>query len=603
MQFPEALPFYQHIIGAFFDNAINYFLFTVPPFVLFWMWGKSYFQKIRIQWVKRAFAHHISHDLMYSMLSFGIFALLNGFVLYQLSRGHTLMFTDWSQTNPVIWVATFLFVLFIDDMFFYWSHRWMHNPKIYGRVHRVHHESTDTSPFTAYAFHPLEAVIEGMTALILPFVLPMHWSVFLAWQLFSMVNNVVAHLGYELYPRGWVKLPFLRFKTASVHHNMHHQLFYGNYALYFTWWDKWIGTEFKDYEQRHQAIFERAQFPLSSDGFYLLKVSQRVRETDEALSVYLDSAPSLFKEFLPGQHVQLRIKLHRTTGETHTRTFSLSNIPNVDGFTRLTIKRNPAGQVSDYVNNHLQVGDTIELSAPQGDFCITLEPAKQQKYLLIAAGSGITPIYSMAASILHTEPKSHVTLLYGSRNAEHCIFQNEINHLQTQFPSQLRLINRFSEHNERIDEQILTKIMQDTPINQLAIYLCGPSAMMQSSTDILLNLGVNASQIHQESFSGTTWTEQDLEGVVPATITSRIFGQTHEFATDGQTSILSNAIAQNIPLPFSCQQGQCGTCKMRCVSGKVKMPKHPGLTEMQVQEGYILTCQSLPLTTHVELEP
>jgi sterol desaturase/sphingolipid hydroxylase (fatty acid hydroxylase superfamily) len=90
-----------------------------------------------------------------------------------------------------------------------------------------------------------------------------------------MLNNVLGHLGYEVYPKGWVKFPLLKFKTASTHHNMHHQLFNGNYALYFTWWDKWMGTEFKDYETRHEQIFERKNSKKSTEGLNSLTVSER----------------------------------------------------------------------------------------------------------------------------------------------------------------------------------------------------------------------------------------------------------------------------------------------------------------------------------------
>jgi sterol desaturase/sphingolipid hydroxylase (fatty acid hydroxylase superfamily) len=90
-----------------------------------------------------------------------------------------------------------------------------------------------------------------------------------------MLNNVLGHLGYEVYPKGWVKFPLLKFKTASTHHNMHHQLFNGNYALYFTWWDKWMGTEFKDYETRHEQIFERKNSKKSTQDLHSLTVSER----------------------------------------------------------------------------------------------------------------------------------------------------------------------------------------------------------------------------------------------------------------------------------------------------------------------------------------
>jgi ferredoxin len=162
-------------------------------------------------------------------------------------------------------------------------------PRFYKIFHKVHHESTDPSPLTAFAFHPTEAVVEYFIGFVLPFLLPLNFGVLITWQIFSMLNNVLGHLGYEVYPKGWVKFPLLKFKTASTHHNMHHQLFNGNYALYFTWWDKWMGTEFKDYEIRHEQIFERKNSKKSTEGLNSLTVSERElflikKQTDENAS-------------------------------------------------------------------------------------------------------------------------------------------------------------------------------------------------------------------------------------------------------------------------------------------------------------------------------
>jgi ring-1,2-phenylacetyl-CoA epoxidase subunit PaaE len=120
------------------------------------------------------------------------------------------------------------------------------------------------------------------------------------------INNVLGHLGYEIYPKGWVKLPLLQFKTASTHHNMHHQLFNGNYALYFTWWDKWMGTEFQDYESRHEQIFERKNIKKSSAGLYSLTVSAIHQEANDAFTIQFSNVPSIFRDFSAGQHLTIK---------------------------------------------------------------------------------------------------------------------------------------------------------------------------------------------------------------------------------------------------------------------------------------------------------
>lgn len=133
----------------------------------------------------------------------------------------------------------------------------MHHPRLYPYFHKVHHESTDPSPFTSFAFHPLEAVVENGIAVAFAFLLPVNFYALIIWQVLQQFFNMLGHLGFEVYPRWWNRAPALRWKTPSTHHNMHHERFDGNYGLYFRWWDRWMGTEFPDYEQHYDAIFAR----------------------------------------------------------------------------------------------------------------------------------------------------------------------------------------------------------------------------------------------------------------------------------------------------------------------------------------------------------
>jgi sterol desaturase/sphingolipid hydroxylase (fatty acid hydroxylase superfamily) len=265
----------ESFTGAFLEQLFWYVGFAFPLFFVFWILGKKYFKKIRIQETHRAKSHYFKQDISYSVSTLLIFAIFDICILFLDSKGYTKVYFDISQYGYLWLGLSFFLVLFLDDMFFYWSHRAMHLPRFYKIFHKVHHKSTDPSPLTAFAFHPTEAVVEYFVGFILPFLLPLNFGVIIAWQIFSMLNNVIAHLGYEIYPKGWVKLPILKFKTVSTHHNMHHQLFNGNYALYFTWWDKWMGTEFKDYETRHAQIFERKNITRSTKDLNSLSVPEQ----------------------------------------------------------------------------------------------------------------------------------------------------------------------------------------------------------------------------------------------------------------------------------------------------------------------------------------
>lgn len=596
--------FLENIIAQYGENLLWYAGFAFPFFLIFWIVGKNYFKKIRIQETERANIHHFKHDLGFSASTFLVFALMDVCFLYLESMGYTFIYFDIADYGYWWLIVSFFIVLFIDDMFFYWSHRAMHHPKLYKFFHRVHHESTDPSPLTAFAFHPSEAIVEQLMHVVLPFLLPLNFGVMIAWQIFSMLNNVLAHLGYEVYPKGWVKLPLLQFKTASTHHNMHHQLFNGNYALYFTWWDKWMGTEFKDYETRHEQIFERKHIKKSNDGLYSLTVSNIRQEANDAFTVQFSNVPSIFRDFSAGQHLTIKVNVN---GEILFRTFSISSVPNVDNFLTLTIKRIKGGKVTNYLADNLKIGDTLEVTAPSGQFFLTPEPAHQKHYVMIAGGSGITPIYSMIGTILKFEPKSKITLLYANRTSNSIIFKEKFEKWAKEFPAQLEIKHFLSEEEnpQNAIKGYITRVSLEELVNkygkkQLDFYLCGPEIMTNKLIDDLNYLGVPKDKIHRELFLITAQNQSNTSQ--KAQVSAKIFGKTYQFENQEGKTILQSGLEQIIPLPFSCQSGLCGMCKMKCTEGKVSMRNNQVLSEQDLKAGYILTCQSLPQTEKISIQ-
>lgn len=590
--------FFENVTAMYGENLLWYAGFAFPFFIIFWIVGKKYFKKIRIQETERANVNHFKHDLGFSASTFLVFAIMDVFLLYSESKGYTKLYFDISDYGYVWLGVSFFLMLFIDDMFFYWSHRAMHLPRFYKFFHKVHHESTDPSPLTAFAFHPSEAIIENMMHFVLPFLLPLHFGTIIAWQIFSMLNNVLGHLGYEIYPKIWVKLPILQFKTASTHHNMHHQLFNGNYALYFTWWDKWMGTEFKDYESRHEQIFERKHIKKSSDGLYLLTVSDIRKEANEAFSIEFVNVPSVFRDYSAGQHLTIKVNRH---GEILYRTFSISSVPNAGNSLTLTIKKIKDGKGTNYLADSLRVGDTLEVTAPSGQFFINHEPAHQKHYVMIAGGSGITPIYSMIGAILKFEPKSKITLLYANRNLNSIIFKEKLEQWTTEFSTQLEVKHFLSEEEnpKKAIKGYITRIFLEEMLKQygkskLDFYLCGPEIMTNKLLDDLASLGVAKDKIHRELFLITTQTQESASQ--KAQVSAKVLSKTYQFETQDGKTILQSGIEQNVPLPFSCQNGLCGICKMKCIQGRVIMKSNQVLTEQDLKDGYILTCQSLPQT-------
>jgi sterol desaturase/sphingolipid hydroxylase (fatty acid hydroxylase superfamily) len=238
-------------------NTSIYALVVVPFFLIFWVFFKKYFQARRIQTVENRPPNITRHELKYSLLTLLIFSCVDMSLYVAFKSGYTQLYRQVDAYGWAYFGFSIILMILLHDAWFYWTHRLMHHPKIFKYVHKVHHQSTDPSPFAAFSFHPLEALIEAGIYILFAFLLPIHIWALLSWQLIQMILNVIGHLGYELYPKGFNKHWLFRWKTPSTHHNLHHSHFNGNYGLYFTWWDKRFNTEFKEYEQTYDAIQAR----------------------------------------------------------------------------------------------------------------------------------------------------------------------------------------------------------------------------------------------------------------------------------------------------------------------------------------------------------
>jgi len=238
---------------AFF-NLMLYVIFGATVFLLVWGLLKNKWRWRRIQPKSEQRRHFFSHDLLFSFGSILLAGVLTALITFLDQLGFMKLYWDFNAHSSIWGFLQLLFLIFFYDAYFYWTHRAMHHPKIYRWVHKTHHKSTNPSPLTIFAFHPFENTIEFLPFLVLPMLLPIWWPMLFLWQTLDLSNNVLAHLGYEIYPKKWLRLPILRCKTASTHHNMHHEQFVGNYGLYFTFWDRWMKTEMADYEQRFNKI-------------------------------------------------------------------------------------------------------------------------------------------------------------------------------------------------------------------------------------------------------------------------------------------------------------------------------------------------------------
>ena len=243
---------------VYFNIGIRYLIAAGIAFLFFYVLYRNKFLTKRIQSAFPKIADY-RRDFFYSMLTiffFSIIAILTFFIL----RPYTLLYDALSDRSLGYWLLTVIPMFFIHDFYFYWAHRLMHHPTLFRSVHKVHHLSTNPSPWTAYAFHPFEAFIEAAIILILAFTVPTHPFIIMLFMVFQIIYNVYGHLGYELFPKGFHRTWIGRYINTSVSHNQHHAHFHGNYGLYTLIWDRLFGTIRADYDES----FEKATRPRSS---------------------------------------------------------------------------------------------------------------------------------------------------------------------------------------------------------------------------------------------------------------------------------------------------------------------------------------------------
>jgi Delta7-sterol 5-desaturase len=251
----------QSVITEFAAGFAEYLYYSAGFFALFWIILHRFLpnrQIARRRWPKLS---QISRELLFSVCSQFVMLGVGAWIAFGETAIVANMYSDIGQYGWA-YFAFITFMLFaVDDTVFYWAHRWMHHPRLFKAFHRVHHESTDPTPFTSFSFHPLEAVIlalEGTALILMLMVLPWHPVALAIYGLGSLLFNIIGHLGYEIYPASWNRIPILRWKTTAMHHYLHHQMVGGNFGLYFRWWDKMCGTEFADYEARYDRFFAAA---------------------------------------------------------------------------------------------------------------------------------------------------------------------------------------------------------------------------------------------------------------------------------------------------------------------------------------------------------
>lgn len=344
--------------------------------------------------------------------------------------------------------------------------------------------------------------------------------------------------------------------------------------------------------------------------FHPLRVLEVSPLTDDAVTVTFDVPPELAETFryLPGQHMTLRALID---GRDVRRSYSICSNAN-EGKLRVGIKRLSGGAFSTYATSVLAAGDVIDVMPPVGEFSIVPDPTTARHRVAIAAGSGITPVLSLISTTLESELRSSWTLLFGNRTANTVMFLEELEGLKDRFPDRFQMFHLLS--REGADLPLLAGRIDDEKLRAVhgllagravdGWYLCGPYDMVMTARETLSSLGVEPDLIHDELFFAGPVDPSSLppepspgEGSVELRVI--LDGRAVETRMTADTSILDAALRVRSELPFSCKGGMCASCKGRIEEGEVRMDKNYALIDSEVDAGYVLTCQSHPVSDRV----
>jgi len=227
-------------------DFLRYFLAAAPLYALFWIWRPSWARRRRLQPADPG-RDQIVWEVTYSLSTVVIFSAVGLALVYAQRAGATRIYTNVTEHGWAYLCGSALIAVVVHDAYFYWTHRLLHWRPLFRLAHHVHHRSTSPTPWAAYAFHPIEALVQAGIYVVIVFTLPMHPAALMLFLTYMIVRNVVGHLGFEVWPAGFARFPLTRWHLTPTHHDLHHRFGKGNYGLYFSFWDDWVGTSRPDY--------------------------------------------------------------------------------------------------------------------------------------------------------------------------------------------------------------------------------------------------------------------------------------------------------------------------------------------------------------------
>lgn len=359
------------------------------------------------------------------------------------------------------------------------------------------------------------------------------------------------------------------------------------------WVRRRMGTSFdgrqgKHWQQRHQSSL--------AENAFLARVTHIHRETPRAVTIEFELLEGFRLNYRAGQYVAISLAIG---GALFQRCYSLSSAPDENRYA-ITVQKIFHGRVSIYLNDSLRVGDQFYVSEPAGNFVVSNDLPSEQRYLMLAGGSGIGPVYSLIKDLLGKNPDTEIQLSYFSRSADQCIFRRELERLSRQHPGLLvqfhftRKEGHYHDPARRLTSDGMLALVSDP--TQTQFYICGPNSMVKACMEGLHSARVGENRTHIELFNRPplSLAPTELKPRVVTFLPDSVFGKTRHVRQRKVETVLDSARLAGIHIPQKCSVGNCGTCKVKLKSGSVLMDEPNSLSVEDAKEGYVLSCMAYP---------
>ena len=359
------------------------------------------------------------------------------------------------------------------------------------------------------------------------------------------------------------------------------------------------------------GLFKKKKDKLKSGGdsrYHQLTVKEVVPIAKDAINLVFEAPEGSFS-YEPGQFITL---IQHIAGKKIRRAYSLCSTPFEDACPAVTVKRVEGGLMSNHVNDNLRAGDRVEVMEPMGMFTTTYDPAALRNLVFFGGGSGITPLYSLIRSVLLKEPNTTLSLVYGNRSEEYVIFKKELEELQATYSDRFQLLHILEEGEAdyvgRPTKETIREIAEKLAIDdETEIFICGPQPMMDVVTEGLKLANINDELVRLESFeAGKTSPAEIIDEKSVAENSSEVSilleGETYSITVSKDRPVLEVGLEDGLDMPYSCQSGLCTACRGKCVEGEISIEGAEGLTQEELDDGYVLLCVGKPLTDQVKVE-